>query len=263
VSLDNNTNWGKCVLERKVVEQRAADAAAAKVPPEQLSVLPNPGFVIKTRRANLLDEKKFFINVYHHPSVQDPDLLLAYKVLPMAGASEIARENAPKYLGRPVGVVAAALAAEDNSTVPAPAPVPAPVPAPEGEAEKAEEDQEKRVIGTLSPENLRSHRKTLDSARAQSKENATAAGAVAGAASAAGAANGSGPAPIPPFAPKKLLTPAPVFVRPQVGSVKSRDGTTPAVVFDVVVSSAYFAQELLEDHEFSPAHPCIANKVGR
>jgi hypothetical protein len=229
------------------VEQRAADAAAAKVPPEQLSVLPNPGFVIKTRRANLLDEKKFFINVYHHPSVQDPDLLLAYKVLPMAGAGEIARENAPKYLGRPVGVVAAALVAEDNSTFPAPAPAPAS--APEGEAEKAEQDQEKRVIGTLSPENLRSHRKTLDSARAQSKEKA-----VAGAA--------AGPAPIPPFAPKKLLTPAPVFVRPQVGSVKSRDGTAPAVVFDVVVSSAYFAQELLEDHEFSPAHPCIANKVG-
>lgn len=58
--------------------QRTADAAAAlSALPLTIKVVPFPGFVIKTRRI-VMDDNKVFINVFHHTSLPDEFMMLTY-----------------------------------------------------------------------------------------------------------------------------------------------------------------------------------------
>lgn len=58
-------------------EKIAESAAALATLPKTIKLVPFPGFVIKTRRV-VMDDNKVFINVFHHTSLPDETLILTY-----------------------------------------------------------------------------------------------------------------------------------------------------------------------------------------
>ena len=84
ICLHNLTYWGEVVFQplrhpQGVINSNVEPGAAhfALYTPLSVEVVPQPGFVIKTRHTNNL-EKKVFINVFHHSMVVDTQEMLVY-----------------------------------------------------------------------------------------------------------------------------------------------------------------------------------------